>query len=54
MRAEIIVLLFDATLGNRPLDRHQEFIADQRLRDVVERAGPYGFDGTVWRTVTSY
>ena len=34
-------------LGERPLDRHQQLVVDQRLGEVVERPGPHGFDGRV-------
>ena len=40
-----------AALRKRPLDRHQQLVVDQRLGEVVERAGANGFDRAVRRAV---
>ena len=38
-------------LRERPLDRHQELVVDQRLGEIVERAGANRFDRAVRRAV---
>ena len=48
---QLVVFSLDAALRQGPLDRHQQLVVDQRLGEVVERAGTNGFDRAVGRAV---
>ncbi len=52
--AEVVVFLPHAALRNRPLDRHQQLVVDERLGDVIERAGANRFDRAVRRAVAGH
>ena len=52
--AEVVVFLANAALRNGPLDRHQQFVVDQRLGDVIERTGANRFDRAIRRAVARH